>query len=391
MLTYLIGRELGATLLIAGCCIGAGMLGLPLLTMEAGFLPSALLFVFSWAFMAATGLLVLEVNLWFHDGVNLMTMAKKTLGNGGKLAVTAIFLYLFYCLMVAYSAAGGAMLADLSGLSSVGAGALFSLILALFLFVGIRAIDPLNRPLMILLCGTYALMLVFGFPHVDSQNLAHVNWKASLFITPVMFISFGFHNLIPSLTHYLQGNVTQLRRAILIGSLIPLGFYLLWEALILGAIPAQEGVLDAVDEGALVTRLFEGSVGTSWISTLVLIFSFLAIATSFLAVAMSFIDFLADGMKIKKNAGGRLLLTTLVVTPPFFFAAFNPTSFLTALNVAGAYGAVTLFGIIPVAMVYVGRKTHQGPILVPGGDGTLAAIAAIAILVILLEMIRELT
>ncbi len=36
------GSAIGATLLITGCCIGAGMIGLPVVSAKAGFIPSML-------------------------------------------------------------------------------------------------------------------------------------------------------------------------------------------------------------------------------------------------------------------------------------------------------------------------------------------------------------
>ena len=46
------GKLLGGILLVAGCCIGAGMLGLPVLSAQAGFKPSVVMFLFagfSWS------------------------------------------------------------------------------------------------------------------------------------------------------------------------------------------------------------------------------------------------------------------------------------------------------------------------------------------------------
>jgi tyrosine-specific transport protein len=40
------GSIFGGVLLIAGSCIGAGMLGLPIITGIAGFFPSLLMFFF---------------------------------------------------------------------------------------------------------------------------------------------------------------------------------------------------------------------------------------------------------------------------------------------------------------------------------------------------------
>ena len=78
------GSLFGGILLVAGCCIGAGMLGLPVLSAEAGFKPSIFIFIICWLYMVTTGLLLLEVNLWFGKEINIVTMSEKTLGPIGK-------------------------------------------------------------------------------------------------------------------------------------------------------------------------------------------------------------------------------------------------------------------------------------------------------------------
>ena len=78
------------------------MLGVPVLTASTGFLPSLALFVVVWLFMATTGLLLVEVNLWFGDGAGLVTMAERTLGRAGKIFTWGLFLFLFYSVMIAY-------------------------------------------------------------------------------------------------------------------------------------------------------------------------------------------------------------------------------------------------------------------------------------------------
>ncbi len=56
------GSVLGGVLLVTGCCIGAGMLGLPVMSALTGFYPTLAMFIVGWLFMAVTGLLLLEVN-----------------------------------------------------------------------------------------------------------------------------------------------------------------------------------------------------------------------------------------------------------------------------------------------------------------------------------------
>ena len=89
------GSVFGSALLVGGTCIGAGMLGMPVVSAMAGFVPSVVMFICSWLFMLITGLLVLEVTLWFSKGVNIITMAGKTLGRAGQLLGWCLFLFLF--------------------------------------------------------------------------------------------------------------------------------------------------------------------------------------------------------------------------------------------------------------------------------------------------------
>src|SRR5947199_691369 len=106
------GSVLGSILLIGGSCIGAGMLGLPIPSAMAGFWPSAITLVLSCFYMIVTGLLLLETVIAFEGNVNLITMAKMTLGNQAKAVVFLLFGFLFYSILVAYSAGSNALFTD---------------------------------------------------------------------------------------------------------------------------------------------------------------------------------------------------------------------------------------------------------------------------------------
>jgi tyrosine-specific transport protein len=117
------------------------------------------------------------------------------------------------------------------------------------------------------------------------------------------------------------------------------------------------------------------------------IFAFFAILTSFLSVAISFVDFLADGLSIPKKGSGKAILAFLTLGPPLMFALYDPTVFLSALNYAGGYGTVVLFGILPALMVWQGRYRMglKGPLLLPGGKFTLLAILLVSAGVMVLQ------
>lgn len=236
-----LSKQLGGILLVSGTTLGAGMLALPVVSGMAGFLSSALLLVLYWALSTYTALLMLEINLWFKQPVDLITMVRSTLGKPMELVAWCIYLLLLYSLTAAYLSASGPMVTDvISNLCGYRlppfAGSLpFFAIFGGFIYIGIRPVDYLNRILMIGLAIAYVALLALAAQHLQPQLLATNHLSYVWMAIPVVSTSFGFHIIIPSLTTYLDRDVKSLKRTILIGSAIPLLVYLLLEFVILGA------------------------------------------------------------------------------------------------------------------------------------------------------------
>lgn len=393
------GSVLGGTLLLAGSCIGAGMLALPVITGIGGFTPSVFMFVLAWLFMTSTALLLLEANLAVGHNLSLVSIAGRTLGKTGKALCWILFLFLFYSLSIAYIAASGSILqsiiADLTGAEfPIWAGSvLFTGVFAIILFIGTRPVDYVNRLLMAGLIITYCALVLLGSLHINPEYLTVKHWTYAWAALPVLVISFGFHNMIPSLAMYMKGNVKRLRITVLVGSVIPLLIYLIWEAVMLGIIPIQgrEGLMHALDQGKAATHALRAVVGRSWISTVAHAFALFAVITSFLAQSLSLVDFLADGLKISKVGFNRAFLVLLTLAPPFTFAFAYPDIFIKALNMAGGFSAVILFGVMPVLMVWVLRYKRKivTSHMIPLGRLLLSCIMIVAVGIFLLEAAQE--
>lgn len=391
------GSLLGSILLITGCCVGAGMLGLPARSAAAGYFPSMVTFVLCWLFMMTTGLLLLEVNIWFKKEVNVITMAGGTIGKIGQSFAWVLFLFLFYCIEVAYTAGSGQIFVDLIHEATavtvpVWLGSLaFVVIFGVMIYFGTHSVDRLNRFLMAGLIITYLLLIGFGSMHIKMDLLGHIEWKNSVWTIPVMIISFGYHNLIPSLTAYMKNDVRKMRLAIMIGSAIPLVIYLIWMLIILGIIPFQE-FADDQDKGELVTHNLKTVLGSSVVVSVMDYFALFAIVTSFLGVTLSLVDFLVDGFDLKRMRAGRLLACLLALIPPLIFGVFHPHVFVRALEYAGGFGAVILFGVLPALMVWSGRykKKLWTEQIVPGGKPVLVAVMLFAVIVFGLQVVNVL-
>lgn len=396
-------KLIGGILLVLGTTIGAAMLALPVLTGMAGFLPSTLLLILFWAYMSFTALLVLEVNLWMEKGSNLISMAKKTLGPAGQAVSWIVYLFLLYSLTTAYIAGSGPIVIDVV-LAATGialpewAGTIPLLaIFGFFVYKGTRSVDYVNRVLMVGLAVAYAAMVVFLTPHVDSKLLGHADLKYLLLGVSVIATSFGFHIIIPSLTVYLERDIPKLRKALLIGSAIPLVVYIFWEYLALGIIPLEgkNGIIEGYQQGSNGAHLLTAFLGNSAIAMVARLFSFFAIVTSFLGVSLSLFDFLADGLSIKKTRGGRVLLYCLTFFPPLAITLTDPHVFLSALEYAGAFGVVILLGLLPALMVWAGRYrkglADAADYRAPGGKPALLIVMALSLAVVVIEVANKLS
>ena len=86
-------------------------------------------------------------------------------------------------------------------------------------------------------------------------------------------------------------------------------------------------------------------------------FGFFALITSFLGVSLSMVDFIADGLGLNREGLSRFGLCLIVFFPPTIFAFTNPGIFIQAIGIAGGFGEAILNGLLPIAIVWVGRYT----------------------------------
>ncbi|MBA3721070.1 MAG: tyrosine transporter [Parachlamydiaceae bacterium] len=392
-------RQIGGILLVSGTTIGAGMLALPVVTGLAGFFPSLVLFIIYWLFMTFTAFLILEVNLWMGEHTNLVSMARATLGKSGATCTWVIYLFLLYTLTTAYIAGSGPIfiefVANITGWKApiwMGPIPLLT-IFGFFVYQGTKSVDYVNRILMLGLAITFIIITIFLTPNVQANLLEHMDWKYIWMAVSIVSTSFGFHIIIPTLTDYLHRDVTQLRRVILIGSCIPLFVYIIWEILTLGIIPlyGPNNLVEGYQQGLDGATILSNVLGNSKLAFTSRCFSLFAIITSFLGVSLSLSDFLADGFKIRKTAKGRGILYLLTFVPPLLITLVDPRAFLHGLEYAGAFGVVTLLGLLPVLMVWSGRyyQKRESNFTTPGGKVALTAALLISLAVIGLEVANK--
>lgn len=389
-------RLFGGILLIAGTCIGGGMLGLPIATAQGGLFSSGLLFILCWMLMSFTALLTLEVNLCFPKNSNVISMARATLGKPAELICWTIYLCFLYALVAAYVAGGQDILRGL--LASVGinwpswlASSVFVIAFGTIVAMGTKHVDFFNRILMIVKFASLALLIGLVGTHVHVANFASGNAANLLPVLTVVVTSFGFSIIVPSLRSYFHDDIRELRLAILIGSFLPLLCYLAWEAVIFGAIPldGDAGLARLMQSDQPVTGLIH-SIGyyipAETVKFITKLFTSICVLTAFVCVSLSLSDFLADGMRIAKQGIGRWVVILSTFIPPLAIAVFYPRAFILFLSVAGLC-CVLLQALMPAMMAWRVRYSLHKPMTyqVAGGKFALLLSMALSILIMLIS------
>jgi tyrosine-specific transport protein len=347
-------RLLSSSCMVFGTTVGAGMIGIPAMTAASGFFSAVWMSFLVWVFMAVTGLLLLEVTLKMPQGSNLISMTGRFLGRGGKWVTGFLFVFLYYCLLVAYFSGGAPLLGQLFLWGGMSIPPLAEKLFFLFvfggvIFHGVHSINRVNVLLTICILLSYVALLGMGSGFVEMSRLRFVNTSVIFSAVPLLFSAFGFHNVIPPLATYLRRDKRTLRLAVLLGTFSALILYLVWQWLILGSIPLA-ALIKVRSQGLPVTYALQSITGGRSIYVLGQIFAFFALTTSFLGVGFSFVDFIQDGFRELKVNMRREECALLTLIPPFICVLLEPSIFEVALGIAGGFGESLLNGLIPIIL-----------------------------------------
>ena len=391
-------KILGSALMIAGTTIGAGMLAMPLTSAGIGFGATVLLLFGLWLLLTYTGLLFMEVyQTAKRPDVGVASLAEQYFGMPGRVLTTGSLLILLYALLAAYITGGGSLLSGLmpefsdANVKLKVSIVLFTVILGIFVIVGIKGVDGLTRLLFIGKIAAFLFVLAMMFPNVQMKNLmaTPIDNKLILAAVPIFFTSFGFHVIMASINTYLDADIRRIRIAILIGTAIPLGAYLLWQLATHGVL-SQSEFIQILQQDPTLNGLVKATreiTGSAILGEVVRLFSALALITSFLGVALGIVECVGDLLKRVRLPANRLLLAPLTFVPPLLFALFYPNGFIAALGYAGLLFA--FYGLLlPIGLAWRARKLYpELPYRVAGGNVALILAFVAGIIIILVPFL----
>lgn len=342
--------------------------------------------------MVVTGLLIAEVNVKTmcelgSGGVSLVSMATRTLGTIGVQIACWSYIFIHYALLVAYVARSSDILTNILGIPVWECASLFSILLGSICYFGSqRLIGAVNGVLVSGIIISFAALVAVAGGDLHWDALLKSNLQAIPTSIPIIALSFVYQNVVPVLCTNLEGDLSKIRTSIVLGTAIPLGLFLVWNAVILGTITNSETGINKIVDPLQQLLATNGVVGP-----IVGAFSLLAIATSYIGFVLGLSDFLSDLLKLPSDRS-KPLPYFLTLFPPLILSLLDPDIFFKALDFAGTYGVLVLFGVLPAAMSWSDRYSTTSvssnlPELVPGGKVTLSLVIGGAGYVIISELI----
>lgn len=371
----------GGTMLVAGTAIGAGMLGLPMISAGMWFFWSTALLIISWFCMLRSSQALLEINLHFKPGDSFHTMTRQLLGRGWTTINGLSVAFVLYTLVYAYVSGGGSVVQQALKpfiefppprfFSSL----LFALLLAACIWWSSRAVDRLSTIFMGGMVITLVLSMSGMLGHLQLPILLDEGGNGGEFIfiwcaISTYLTSFCFHASVPSLIKYLGKDGKTINKCLLGGTFIALICYFTWILAADGVI-SREAFKDVIAEGGNVGNLLTAAgatLGTGLIMRFLEIFSLLAVATSFLGAGLGLFDYMADLCNFDDSRLGRAKTMLVTLAPPMICGLIWPDGFLPAIGWAGLAASIWSV-IVPALMLRAGRKVFAPEgYMAPGGN-----------------------
>ncbi|MFA0548798.1 amino acid permease [Vibrio splendidus] len=368
----------GSSLILSGTALGAGMLAIPMVLAQFGFMISSVLMLLIFIGTTYSALLLAEACTKTKDNSGMSSVAYLTLGSKGKHFINALFYLLLVCMLIAYILGVGdiihKLLLDVGvDVSASVAYTIFSLLMGVIVVAGKSYIDKLNRGLFIMMVVMLLIVIASLFSNIRLDYLTQTSkYTANDVVqySAVIFTSFASMVVIPSLVIYnREATQKQIRNMILLGSVIPLICYLTWLFAIIGNLGT-----DAISQFHNISELISAFSGQSaWLKVVIALFSALALVTSFLGVSMALYDQNKDAV-----TNNKALAYALTFILPLALAELFASQFVSMLDYAGM---VLVFLAIwgPLAMVVKVRRPDfphlqtEGSYTAAGGDTALMA------------------
>lgn len=329
-----------ATFTLTGTIIGAGILGLPYVFAQSGFLIGLFWLLFLGGIMIYSVLCLGEIILRTKKTHQLPGYAGKYLGRYGEILMFFAVVFGIYSALLAYLIGEGQSFSVI--FTGVGDYAIyfalgFWFIMTLLLREGLKGLKKVEMGGVLGIIVLVGVIIIYYLPSVDMGNFVWGDYS-NIFLPfgVVLFALMGFTSL-PEIEMEIKGNEKKMKKIIILGILIPIVVYALFAFIFVGVLG------DGVPQ-----------VATIGLGKLVILLGIFTMLTSYFVLSFSLRDVYIFDLGFSKK--WNFVLVSLV--PVFIYLALHYFNMLSFVNVLGIGGVVSggLTGILILLMALNAKK-----------------------------------
>lgn len=327
--------------MITGLTIGAGILGIPYVVARAGLIAGLAQIVFFGVITLFLNMMIGEVAIKAGVNMQLPGLAGKYLGAPAKVILSATLFLSALGALLAYIVGEGAALSALLGGDQFVWSIVFWSLGSFFVWRGLSTVKIFEKIASIAVISLIVFLSVYLLPHVRPENIFYFNFGNFFLPYGVILFALGGSSAIAEAHALLPDRARDFRRALIIGTVIPILVYLLFAIAVVGAFGL------GVSEVATVGLSAKFGVG---ISILANIFAVLAMGTGFVGLGTALRDTLCWDFKLST-----WLSVLLVITIPLALFLFGIKSFVAILGFVGGL-FLAIDSIFMVVIYWVARR-----------------------------------
>lgn len=329
---------------LIGTIVGVGVFGLPYIASRSGFfIVAGYLIVFLFVFISLH-LMFGEIILRSSERHRLAGYVKKYLGERARKIITFTTIISTLGGMLVYVIVGGKFIGVLSdgylGVDFYGQ-AIFWLAGSVLIIWGLKAIGRSEMIMLFFMGAVMILLFVSGVSHIKVDNLFNLNFSRIFFPYGITLFSLAGMAAIPAVRDALNHSEKKMKKVIILGTVIPAIFYILFVALVVG-VNGSDISEDAMSGLKYVLGDFVVFIGA--------LFGVLATITSYITFGLYLKGTLVYDLKVNK-----ILAALFVVLMPIFLTLIYSDGFII---VVGFLGAV-FGGIESIFLIQTYKKAKQ--------------------------------
>ncbi len=327
--------------MITGMTVGAGILGLPYVIAQVGLIPGLLSIALLGFIVLFINLMIGEVAAVTGDNLQLPGLAGRYLGRWAGRVLAVVMIVQWFAILVAYIVGEGSVLAEIFGGDSVKWSLIFWVAGSSLILGGLQRVKVAEKVLSITVILIIVAVSIYLLPHATVKNIAINHWGD--FFAPWGIIIFAL-SAAPAIAEahaLLPRDPARFRKALIIGTIIPIVIYMLFSFTVVGALGGS------VSEVATIGLGQRFGIGLTFVAN---VFAILAMSTGFMGLGTALKETLVWDSGLKN-----WLAKFLVVTIPLVLYLAGMRSFIGILSSVG--GTLIVFEMIMMVLVY--RKARQ--------------------------------